>query len=210
MARTSSLGSGGSFNGVPSLGYLAGVGATYPPHWATLTNANALATTINRLYYIPYYFESLTAFTGLKLYNNNTGDNGDKCRAGVYQRSPTTFLPTSLIVDAGEVTFTGAAAIRTLAQSFTPAYVGWHYIAVHFNAAVDMQWISTQEPVSTVGVTTGFPAKNIFGVSTQVLQSYASTFGAYYVDTAYGALASTAVAPTAISTQAPSVAPYIT
>lgn len=197
-------------DGIPAFGPIAGVGAIFPPHWATLTNANALTTTTNRLYYIPYYFQAVRAYTGLKLYNNNTGDNGDKCRAGVYQFNATTGLPTSLVIDAGEVTFTGAAAIRTLAASFSPAYVGWHCLAIHFNAAVDMQWVSTLESLSAAGLAVGFPAKNGFGVSTPVLGSGASTFGAYYVDTAYGALAANAVAPTAISTQGPGVYPYIT
>lgn len=199
--------------GAPPFKSLSGVGGIVPPHWGVIDYATiGFSTTATRLYYIPYYFSEIVTFTGLKMRNGGTGDNGEVLRLGAYQATtPNGGLPTSLIVDAGEITLTGAAADRTLASSWTTPYVGWGFLAYHANTAAQVVAISTRATISNVGQYMPNPATNVFGLgSLDVNSTTASGFGAYYVDTTYTALASTAVAPTGIVTVAPVVAPYRT
>lgn len=206
------LSNSGSFNGVKPLGAISGCGISYPPHWAVIVT-NGIATTATRLYYIPYYFEEVRAFTGIRTENFGAADNGDTYRCGVYQA---TLLstgsrggPGALIADCGQVTLTGASAIRTLASSFTPAYVGWHWLAFATNLSATMSSMSNASSTAANGY--GSPMYMGFGVSSiSIATAGTQTFGALYVDTTYGALASTAVAPTALTAVAPTIAPYLT
>jgi hypothetical protein len=198
--------SSGPFNGILPPAYVSGVGASYPPHWA-LYHTGTLNTTATRLYYIPFYFNSLTAFTGLRSYNSGAGDNGEVFRMGVYEAALTSSggrgLPGTRLVDCGEVTLTGASAVRTLASSFTPTYVGWHWLAYHANSAAAMYAVVNANQA-------GSPAYIGTSFSLPVSAALGSQFGGLYVDTAYGALAASAVAPTGVDFSAPLVAPYIT
>lgn len=202
-------GGGGTFAGVQPLGAFAGVGNRFPPHWATINSlGGGLATTATRLYYVPYYFNEMRAFTGLKSYNTGSGDNGETFRMGVYRAallsSGLRGAPSTLLADCGQVTLTGAAAERTLASSFTPDYVGWHFLALHANSAFS---IAAIQNIGSSDVPNSM--RNAFG-NNAIVASGTASFGAFYVDTAYGALASTAVAPTAVTDLGPLVVPYLT
>lgn len=202
----------GPFNGTTAPIPISGVNGLTIPHWASIQQA-VLTTTATRLYFIPFYFPRAgLAYSGLKSRNTGAGDNGDTYRQGVYQADFTTGLPSTLVKDCGEVTLTGAAAMRTLASSWTTPYEGWGFLAHHANQAADMQPLSNINSTAStaVGLITSFAQNFMFGIdnTTLNLSPVAATFGAYYVDTAYGAFASTAVAPTAITTLAPIVAPY--
>ena len=204
---------GGAFNGVQPLGAFAGVNNQYLPHWGIVERSTGLTTTATRLYYIPYYFNEMREFTGLKTRNNGAGDNTDTFRMGVYKATlnstGTRGAPSTLLVDCGEVTLTAAAAERTLASAFTPDYVGWHFLAFHANQAAAMSALQVNFYSSSVGTIVANTTKYSFGGS--VSNDFTALgVAAYYVDTAYGALASTAVAPTATTTIAPIVAPYLT
>lgn len=204
----------GKFGGIPSLAPFAGVAGLHPPHWAHLEHSIAtMNTTATRLYYIPIYFEDIRAYTGIKSYNHGAGDNGDTFRMGVYQATLTSSgnrsSPSSLVADCGEVTLTGAAAERTLASAFTPAYVGWHYLAFHANQAANMRMMTNTTSVGADGQY--HPGLKYHFGATAVTNDYnAIGIAAFYVDTTYGALASTAVAPTGFVTQAPTCVPYLT
>ena len=201
----------GSFFGAPPLGTIAGAAVIYPPHWAVLDSAvTDLTTTSTRLYYIPYYFSEVVSFTGLKSRNTGTGDNGDTYRCGVYQKSASTNLPSTLVQDCGEITLTGAAADRTLAVAFSPAYVGWHYLAFHANQAATMHRMYSAIAISAAGISSGIGLSGAFGTAAIGNSAAVQGFGAYYVDTAYAALASTAVAPTAATPVAPTLCAYRT
>lgn len=195
----------GAFYGAPPLPHIAGVGATFAPMWCD-TDTTTLTTTATRLYYIPYFFPYILSYTGLRTYNAGTGDNGDTFRVGVYQASRTTGLPTTLVKDLGEVTLTGAAAVRSVASSFSPAYVGWHYICLHSNQTIDFFRIR-----DLAAGTSGLLGTKAFGANTaNWIGTSGGTFGCYSVDTAYGALAASAVAPTALQALAPILSPYRT
>jgi hypothetical protein len=201
----------GPFNGIPAPFPVAGVNAYFPPHWAVADSALNITTTINRLYYIPYYFTNIVSYTGLACRNAGVGDNGEVFRVGVYQASASTGLPSTLVSDVGQGTLTGAAADRLVAGSFTAPYVGWGYLAFHANTAAVWRGASAIDSGSTrVGVIDTSPQATLFGTSAIPEYGNVSLFAAYYVDTAYGALASTAVSPTAIATLAPYLMPYRT
>lgn len=196
------------FDGAAAPFPISGVGGIFPPHWAALlTISTGLSTTATRLYFIPYYFPAIVQYTGLKTRNLGTGDNAKVFRMGVYQASPTTGLPSTLIVDAGEVTLSGAAADRTLATAWTPPYIGWGYLAHHANAIVDIANICDQTTGSNVY---NNQPNRLFGIGSTQPSLSAANFGSYYVDTTYGPLAANAVAPTAITNIAPAVLPYRT
>lgn len=192
---------GGVFNGVPNLPHVAGCDATFPPHWGQQA---AYSTVAGRLYYIPYYFPQIVSYTGLRTYNAATGDSGEVYRTGVYTANPLTGLPDTLVIDAGQTTLTAAAAVRTQAATFSPSYVGWHYLAIHHNSVVS--------PMGGISATAPGVGGFLFGINTGELGAAATTqlFGCYYATTAYAALAATAVAPSGTLNQAPLVAPYRT
>lgn len=205
----------GPFDGVNPLGAVSGAGIIYPPHWAVVESAIGFNTTATRLYFVPYYFNEVRQFTGLKTRNIGAGDNGDTFRMGVYQATSLANGlrggPSTLVADCGEVTLTGAAADRTLASAFTPAYVGWHYLAFHANQAAAMMRMTSHLEYSAAGEMPGAAMRFAFGLGVALSALGTSAgFGAYYIDTAYGALASTAVAPTAATNFAPFLAPYLT
>lgn len=206
------IGQNQGLNGVPMPYPIAGVGGLYPPHWACLTTASGTTTTTaGRLYYIPYYFPYAgVAYTGLKMRNQGAGDNAEALRLGVYRASKTTGLPSTLVVDAGEITLTGAAADRTLATAWTSPYVGWGYLAYAANTAVDVAAMSAGAAAALTGQS--MPQRHAFGIAITTAPGTFIAFAGYYVDTAYGAFAANAVAPTGIinNDYVPTVYPYIT
>lgn len=204
----------GPFGGAKAPLPPSGMTAMFLPHWAYVNTVAGLTSTTTRLYYIPYYFPVAgLSYTGLKCHNSGAGDNADTLRLGVYQASATTGLPSTLVIDAGEITLSGAAAVRTLASAWTAPYEGWGFLALHCNQAAEFYAFTNVSASSTaVGVIFPAPSIQLFGApsTTFAISNTATNFGAYYVDTAYGALAASAVAPTAILTTCPAVAPYRT
>lgn len=208
IATKFGLSAGGGFDGAATPIPPSGMGALFPPTWGVIVpTSGTLNTTAGRLYYIPFYFPALVQFTGLKMRNLGAGDNGEVLRLGVYEASQTTGLPSTLVIDAGEITLTGAAADRTLAAAWTPPYVGWGYFAYHANTAADIMPITDQ--LSSSQAVFYRPAR-FFGLSSTTPSTTAANFGGYYVDTAYAALASTAVAPTNVTNLTPAVFAYRT
>lgn len=207
---------GGALYGVNAPVPFSGVGGIFTPHWAQLDITNVFATTATRLYYVPYYFPSIGfTYTGLKSYNTGTGDSGDKFRLGVYTANLATGMPQSLVIDAGEATLSGSAAEITLAAAFAAPLKGWAWLCLHSRDSLAIAPLSTRWAVTGVGNVTPNLAMGMFGLAAIADGTASATppgaqFGAVYVDTTYGALASTAVAPTAISPRGPTVAPYKT
>jgi len=183
-----------------------------PPKWASgqtirpdyaILDASAVTTTATRLYYVPMFFPRAESFSGIRTYNQGTGDNGETYRCGIYEES-TNGGPGSLLQDCGEVTLTGAAAVRTLAQSFSISTPGWHYLAMHFNSDAAMYRMYLGATAAQI------QRAQLFGDYETLQNSNTGTAAKHfaYVDTAYGALASTAVAPTNGDWVCPSIAVY--
>jgi len=198
----------------PSRGVFGGV---QPPKWMTgvergphyvADHPTGQATTATRLYYYPIYFDAPVSLAGCRTFNSSAGDNGETYRVGMYTES-SNGGPGTLITDFGQTTLTAAAAVRTLVESCAIPSPGWYYAAIHFNTACSMySYGAVVDPSATsVGFLFGTNARLIGSLSTIGFADPEVPF-AFYVDTAYGALASTAVAPTASVMKAPAIRFY--
>ena len=163
-----------------------------------ITTSLTHTTTATRLYYVPFYVPRTTTFAGAKTYNQGAGDNGETLRIGMYAEAAAGG-PGALLKDFGEITLTAAAALRTLASSVTVVGARWVYLCLHANSAMAMYSMTPR--TSGAGTEPSFAAPLSFAFGTYNLNAtalyYNSTPACDYVDTAYGALAATAVAPTA-------------
>jgi hypothetical protein len=185
--------------GAPFIGYDTGVRNL--PHYITKTGAT-LTTTSTRAYYMPYFVQEAVIFSSILTYNQGAGDNGDTYRLAIYANDGTAG-PGTLIQDIGQVTLTGASALRTISTTINlEAYANqWVWVMFHANQAAamyDMQTGTTAAEYINGNVAFGTFGDFFSG------NLAASLFR--YVDTAYGAAASTAVAPTTSVAIAPSFA----
>jgi hypothetical protein len=179
----------GLLAGAPFIGYDTAL--CYGPHYIT-KSGGTLTTTSTRAYYIPYFVGDAISFSSIRTYNQGAGDNGDTYRLAIYANDGTAG-PGTLIQDIGQVTLTGASARRTITATINlSAYANqWVWVMFHSNQAVamyDMQ-VALTAGEYTNG-TQGFGTFEDFFSGTQANAAFR------YVDTAYGAAASTAVAPT--------------
>lgn len=191
IATKFGLSSGGPIYGAPHIGYDTGL--AYHPHYMLVGVGAGLTTTSTRAYYMPFFVAEAVTFSSIKTVNTGAGDNGDTYRVAIYANDGTAG-PGTLILDAGQVTLTGASAVRTLSVSIDlTAYGGsWVWVMVHCNQAASMG------EMTAVAATVG--AQNMvasFGGFDFSVAAYDYNKFVRYVDTAYGAAASTAVAPTA-------------
>lgn len=164
-----------------------------------------LTTTATRLYYGLTYIWEIRSFAGVATRNSGAGDNGDTYRVGLYTHTAASG-PTSLVKDFGEVTLTAAAGERVLSSSFTPPYIGWYWFAFHANQAAAMY---RSNPVGFEQSAAGYaPNWNASALMGQIIVPISISGNDFMlsVDTAYGAFASTAVAPTASQGEMPTVA----
>lgn len=136
----------------------------WPAHLTPDLSANTMSTTGARYYVAPFYFERPTAIAGAWCYNSGAGDNGDKVKIAAYSESASGG-PGDRAKDFGEVTLTGASAVRTFASSWS-APAGWHYLELVTDNAVSVYAMTAVAPLSAVG--TGYPnvEANLLGVST--------------------------------------------
>lgn len=189
---------------------ISGINALFPPHWgyADGGDVSTMVVTATRLYYVPYFFPAIIQYAGLKLRNTSAADTGLTMRLGVYQADKSTGKPSALIVDGGLITLGAAAADQTLATPWTPPYIGWGFLCFHSGGTPTVRRFSNVNPSSpTFGAAT--PNMTMFGhTATATAGKAASNFSCYYVDTAFGALASTGVAPTAVLESCPAIYPY--
>jgi len=204
MTRASELfGGGGPFNGVKPPNFVTGTRYTSPV--AMNDSAGTLTTTATRLYYYQTYIWQARDFASIETENGGAGDNGDTYRVGVYTHG--TSGPDQLVKDFGEVTLTGAAAKRLLTPgaAMTIGAPGWYWFAFHANqAAVMVRCFGVGQMISLVGYRGVNTSSAFLGQITGTSDSTDNQF-CRYVDTAYGALASTAVAPTAQTNLAPAI-----
>lgn len=205
LARKFGFG-GGGISGLPSIGYLDN--NAYIPHYVFTDSNTALTTTATRLYYVPFFVQEGYTFTDIITSNSGAGDNGEKYHVGVYANDGTEG-PGTLISAGGEVTLTGASALRTvgsLAIDLSAYAEQWVWLAMHFESESAMYRMTLSDgtsiapsPIGNVG--------GVFGARTLAGGNGTEFMGAFkYVDTAYAVLASTAVAPTAGTATAPVIA----
>jgi len=179
----------------------------FPDRALARTTQTDVTTTATRLYYWPHFISDTQAFAGAACWNSGAGDNGEKCRIGIY--SHTSAGPTTLLKDFGEITFTGAAAERLLTSSVTVAGPQWVWLCIHHDSATAMYGMGLYAAVTAAGYQYGNAPSDFsadFGLVAPAAPPNFNNVGVPYVDTAYGALASTAVAPTAYTNFMPTLA----
>ncbi len=162
---------------------LHATGRFYPPHLSYTSAGATLTTTAGRLYYMPYLITEIRSYAGFVIRNTGAGDTGEKVRIGLY-------------LD------------RTGGLVKAATELGWHWICAHFDSATAVKIIYGAGSVVTAA---GFAPPNMsaamFGVySANGDDQSTGAPATWYVDTSYGALASTMVAPTATATSGPWVA----
>jgi len=132
-----------------------------PPHLIVGLSGNATATTGARYYVVPWYFERQTTLAGSWCHNGGAGDNGDKAKMALYAEAAAGG-PGARVKDFGEITFTGAAAVRTFASSAT-INPGMYYLEFVTDNAVTMFVMSALEAPSNAGGFLPNTASNVLG-----------------------------------------------
>lgn len=171
----------------------------YPPQCGAMDPGTTTLTTTNtRLYYIPFYVFMSHAFDFMAVYNSGVGDSGDDVRVGIYDHQGG-YGPRNLKNDFGELSF-GASAAKVENSSADEVYLtrGWYWAAIHCNGAADMYAIR-----SRVGSSMLWRGQADLGVVAVDASGLDCVNYFPYVDTTYAALASTAVAPTAVTSIVP-------
>lgn len=186
MTTFSGLFAGSSGSGIyttPHLGYKSGKYYSACPALDTSTSDQQTLTT-GSIYYTPFYVHSDIAISALTFANGGTGDNGKNVRVGVYANDQG--APGSLVVAASPVTLTAAIAAREVAVSASLSKA-WYWFALQMDSGGSIRNVATP------------PAG--YGYSFYSLASPPSSIttgaAALSVTGSYGALASTAVTPTA-------------
>mgnify|MGYP003478330757 CR=1 FL=1 len=151
---------GGQFGGYPSFRKMAGR-YFYPPHLVPTESATTMNTTGARYYIVPFVVESLTTFAGAWCYNSGVGDNGDKVKIAAYNEA-TGGGPGTLAKSFGEVTLTGASAVRNFASSWS-ASPGKYYLELVTDNAVGMFCMCAVDQATSAGFFMPNMAANTMG-----------------------------------------------
>jgi len=177
-----------------------------PPHYITnayyrpigygvMGGATGTNMTATRVYYFPLAIWENHTFSGASVYNSGTSDNGKKYRLMVFNEA-SGGGPGTLAKDFGEITLTGAAALRTLSSSWA-ATAGMYWGAVWAEQDSAMYAMLPWNYLSAVGTLSGPQIDNFTGsLSTGLINGNSTMATTMYVDTTYGAAPASAVAPT--------------
>lgn len=179
--------------GVGFFGY--GTGKYYAP---TIANTSVLSTgtTANRVWYAPFWCQEAHTFTGIGIYQSGSGVTGN-ARFGVFANSGG--LPGALVIDAGVAAFPGSTGLRIVAASIALSARTAYWLAMVADAALVVHSLSanaadypalTQSVISQGAFNPEYAALNGGG-------------GMCYAALTYGALPSTATAPTADADNGP-------
>lgn len=171
-------------------------GASYIPCGYAQTDTG-FSTTATRVYYTPRIVFQARSIPSVQIINSGVGDNGEHFRIMTFYDDATDGGPGTLAKDWGEITLTGASAIRTLtpASPFSaPQGIVWD--AVWAESASAVYGMSPYTFATNAGFSGTPSMQAIMGQFTAPAGNFAQTY-AHYVDTTYGAAPATAVAPTA-------------
>jgi len=164
----------------------------------------AYSSVANRCMYVPLSIPKAKTFAGVCIYNSGAADNGKKFRIMVFRDDGVNGGPGTLEKDFGEVTLTGAAALRTLSSSWA-ALPGTYWLTSWADSAASMEVMRPFGFETLAGYSVGPSMATYIGTLTAPVSGGTGdlhTFG-HYVDTAYGAAPSTAVSPTASMSNRP-------
>lgn len=183
------------YNWTTGKGYVTGqyYGPTIGGFSATPTTL-ALANT--DLVFMPFVPDVTRTFPAISVYNTSAAESGNKARLGVY--SSTNGQPSALLVDAGEITLTGAAAIRDLTATIALSVGRLYFTCIHTNAAFTVRALTPGAGGTEASIRLGQPSSN--------LASAANLSATFYANQAYGALPST---PPTLTTAGYTTVPFV-
>jgi hypothetical protein len=145
-------GAGGTFLGVQGPQKRAGKNY-WPQHLQLGGTARTLTTTAARQYSVPFYVDRPTTFAGAWAQNSGAGDNGDKIKIAAF------VWETGVLAKSfGEVTLTGAAALRQFASSWA-ASPGWYDLRLISDNTVDLYAYNAM--ISAAGPVEPLPADQL-------------------------------------------------
>lgn len=157
----------------------------FPQHLSNSTGS--MTSTGARYYTIPFYIDKIETFSGVKFNNSGAGDSGDKVKVAIYPASSSGGLGT-LEKNFGEVTLTAAAAMRTLASSWTPSQTGWFWFRMTSDNPVAFYAMDASYSISNAGIVPRDTPNGLFGIFSSDLSAgnYAALgYGCDYVDGTY-------------------------
>lgn len=174
-------------------------------HFMESNGGTPLATTATRIYYVPIWIEHAVAYTGIYVYNEAATDNGETFYVAMYDQHPTSGGPRTRMATSSLGTLTAASALRTMTftSAWTPGGKGLYFLMFHANSA--QSWYAVKANATSPQNHISMPYPN--GVASWGGGAY-NTSIVRYVDSAFGAPASTAVAPTSATTLAPMMRLY--
>lgn len=163
MTRASEVfrGGGGQFYGAAAPRKGAGK-LFWPPHMYPELSGGGNAKTAGRYYIAPFIVEKVTVFAGAWTYNKGTGSNGYKIKIAAYAEDVDGGAG-ALAKDFGEVTLTGAEALRQFASSWT-ATPGVYYLYLVSDSAPSMFNMNAVKQASAAGMILPNVAANTLGV----------------------------------------------
>lgn len=153
--------------------------------------------TANVLFAVPFLCRITRTFDRIGMYNTSAAETGRNARLGIYNvTSPTNGYPGSLLLDAGVVTTTAAAAQlnATISQQLTANT--WYWLA----ALPDTNIATSRFAGDLAGSQIFNQDINWPFFSTTVVSVDGTTTGSISVAQAYGALPSTFTAGAALTT----------
>lgn len=166
-------------------------------------DGSTITTGTGRIYYTPLYVAESRSFAGVATFNTaGTASGGETYRVGLYSHTAAAG-PTALEIDFGQVTLTTTNAERVLSSAVSLTK-GWHWWAIQTQQAIGLSYMFSMGGILSAA---GYAAQH-FGASFKgaiTTATVSTNKGFMYVDTAYGALATAAVAPTTDTNLAPAI-----
>lgn len=151
---------GGQFSGYRA--FRPGTGRYFwPPHLRPIENATTITTTAARYYIVPFIIEHAITYAGAWCYNGGAGDNGDKVKIAAYNEASGGGIGT-LAKSFGEVTLTGASAVRNFASSWSPT-TGRYYLELVTDNTVTMFGMGAIDSPTNAGYLSVNHAVNTMG-----------------------------------------------
>jgi hypothetical protein len=123
---------------LPNKGYIAG--NYYAPTVGGRFTTDSYTTQLNEIHFSPFLCARTHTFTGITLGNQSAAESGNTFRLGIYNDD--NGRPSTLVLDAGEVTLDATAALREIAISQQLEGGKRYWLASFFGAISAIYYLS--------------------------------------------------------------------
>lgn len=124
-------------------------------------NGSSQSFATGTIWAIPFYCPQVQTFTQISV--DQFAANGNHAHMGVYNNS--NGQPSTLLIDCGQITFTGAFGLASLTGQTINLNPGWYWLAITIDATFNMVTMGTGITNWLRGVTSGNIANNSNNVS---------------------------------------------